>query len=81
MHRDLARSRRVMDSASKRGAWHVQSLCYRGHAEVFSRDLDSARTSLQNAIELTRELGPNTVGRVAEQVDKLRDTIQSQSER
>jgi tetratricopeptide (TPR) repeat protein len=81
MHRDLSRSRRVMDAASKRGAWHVQALCYRGRAEVFAKDLNAAQTSLQSAIGLTRELGPKTVGRVAEQVDLLRDTIQSQSDR
>ena len=81
MQKDLVRTEQVMNAASKRGAWHVQALCYRGRAEVFANDLKGARSSLQTALELTQELGPKTVGRVVEQVNMLRDTIQSHSDR
>jgi len=81
MQRDLSRSEQVMNAASKRGAWHVQALCYRGRAEVFSKDLKAARLSLHSANELTQELGPKTIGRVAVQVHLLQDAIQAQSDR
>jgi hypothetical protein len=81
MQQDIIRAGQVMSTTSKEGAWHVQALCYCGRAEVFANDLKAARSSLQRAFELTQELGPGTVGRVAEQVTLLRDTIQAHSDR
>ena len=81
MKQDITRSGQIMNVTSKRGAWHVQALCYRGRAEVFAGDLSAARTSLQNALGLTEELGPQTVGRVADQVELLKKRIKAQPDR
>jgi hypothetical protein len=81
MRSDLEQGLSAMDAFASPGAWHIQSLCYCGHAEVYAGQLDAARMMLRRANEMIAELGPATVGRKLEAVNVLQQAIEAQSER
>jgi len=63
------------------GAWHIQSVCLRGRAEIFAGELDAARASLERAEALGAELEPAAKGRMSQELDLLRSALQDQMER